>query len=175
MNAETFAIAAHLATGQRRKYTNEPYWYHCRAVSNIVARARGSDVMIAAAWLHDVVEDTKVTLDDLSNFFPLSVVRLVEELTDVYTSERYPTFNRRERKNHEAARYAKVSNDAKTIKLADLIDNTSSIGRHDPSFAKVYFREKEQMLIELIGGDERLHNIAVEIVEGYYNAPTATV
>lgn len=58
--ARLFAIAAHAATGQTRKYTGEPYWRHPEEVARLVSQFGHTPEMLAAAWLHDVVEDTGV-------------------------------------------------------------------------------------------------------------------
>ena len=81
--AELFATAAHGATGQKRKYTDEPYVIHLREVALLVAEHGGDDAMIAAAWLHDVVEDTAITLDEITAHFGEDVASLVFALTDV--------------------------------------------------------------------------------------------
>ncbi|MTJ93609.1 MAG: HD domain-containing protein, partial [Desulfovibrio sp.] len=67
--AAAFAAEAHAAVGQVRKYTGEPYVEHPRAVARLVADAGGDDAMVAAAWLHDVVEDTRVSLDEIRGQF----------------------------------------------------------------------------------------------------------
>lgn len=141
--ARVFAIGAHSAINQRRKYTNEPYWRHPESVAKRIERFGGSNEMIAAAYLHDVVEDTEVTFQDLHELFPAEVVKLVSEVTDV--SEAWMG-NRAERKALDRAHIAMASAEGKSIKLADLIDNTESICERDPSFAKVYMEEKRLLL-----------------------------
>ena len=56
-----FATAAHAAIGQKRKYSGDDYIVHPARVASIVTRHGGTDEMIAAAWLHDTVEDTDVS------------------------------------------------------------------------------------------------------------------
>ncbi len=86
--AQVFAIAAHSAVGQRRKYTNEPYFVHPAEVARIVAEVPGSTPeMVAAAWLHDTVEDTGVTYNDIHMNFGPEVAVLVGWLTDVSKPE----------------------------------------------------------------------------------------
>ena len=64
--AQVYAMAAHAAVGQRRKYTNDPYIVHPAEVAKIVAGVPGSTPdMVAAAWLHDVVK-TLVVLTMIS-------------------------------------------------------------------------------------------------------------
>lgn len=158
-----FATIAH--GEQKRKYTNEPYINHPIAVSKIVEELGVHEDIICAALLHDVVEDTDKTIQDIEDNFGVIIARIVEDLTDVYTSEAFPGIRRKERKMLECYRLSKVSGNAKTIKLADLIDNTSSIVEHDKSFAKVYLAEKEEMLKALSGGESSLMLRALQILK----------
>lgn len=151
-----FAYWAH--AGQVRKYTGEPYITHCEAVANMVHNAGCHERTIAAAWLHDTVEDTAVTNDDILRLFGETVAKYVEYLTDYDHSY----VNRATRKAADRTRLATAPNAVKTIKIADIIDNTKSIVEHDPAFAKVYLEEKRLLLPVLKGGDERLWAIAWE-------------
>ncbi len=75
-----------------------------------------------------------------------AIVAIVVELTDIFTSADYPDLNRRERKEREAQRLSTISMRAKNIKLADMIDNSADIQKHDPKFAKTYLTEKVNIL-----------------------------
>ena len=74
------------------------------------------------------------------------ILSLVVELTDVYTKENFPDYNRKERKSLEALRLAYVSDEAKKIKLVDIEHNSESILKHDPKFSKVFLEEKKHLL-----------------------------
>ena len=151
-----FATQAH--EGQVRKYSGEPYIVHPMNVARIVAEVTDDVNMLCAAYLHDTVEDTDVTLDEIAiSGFGGDVARLVEMLTDV---SRPADGNRRRRKAIDRFHTAQASNAGKTIKLADLLDNTCSIARNDPAFAKVYMAEKRLLLTELRGGDQFLWDMA---------------
>lgn len=163
--ADEFAERAHSSISQVRKYTNDPYIVHPRAVAKIVASVLLSSEIYAAALLHDVVEDTPVTLDEIRNEFGDYVAELVEMVTDVSRPE---DGNRKTRKEIDRQHLAKASPEGKTIKLADLIDNSRNIVEHDPSFAKVYMKEKKELLTVLKDGNERLYKIAEDIVNKYY-------
>ena len=155
--AKDFATRYHGSIDQRRKYTDEPYIMHPAAVVELVRSVDHTEAMIAAAWLHDTVEDTPATLDEVERVFGGTVAALVEMLTDVSK----PTDgNREKRKAIDRAHTAKASPEAKTIKLADLIDNTRSIVARDPKFAKVYLAEKALLLEVLREGDAELWKIA---------------
>ncbi len=148
--------------GQVRKYTGEPYALHPKAVMEIVKKVPHTEAMLCAAWLHDTVEDTPCTLEDVRKMCGDEVAVLVEMLTDVSKPE---DGNRTTRKAIDRAHTAKASPQAKTIKLADLIDNTRSITKHDPAFAKVYLAEKALLLGVLMEGNGALWNMAYSTIE----------
>jgi guanosine-3',5'-bis(diphosphate) 3'-pyrophosphohydrolase len=153
--AEEFARAAH--AGQVRKYTGEPYVEHPRAVAALVRSVPHDEAMLAAAWLHDVVEDCHVPLSTLESRFGRDVAELVGWLTDVSK----PTDgNRAARKEIDRQHTAKAPPRAMTIKLADLIDNSRSILTRDPKFAVVYLAEKRALLGVLGPGDPTLWAMA---------------
>ena len=99
--------------------------------------------VIAAAYLHDTLEDTDTTLDELVENFGERVAQFVHDLTDKYTKEEYPNLNRAERKHLEALRLKGVRPESKLIKYFDIMDNSSSIFHHDTRFAKKYLKEKQ--------------------------------
>jgi len=142
-----FAKDAH--KGQVRKYTGEPYFNHCEAVAKLVEEKGGSEAQIAAAYLHDTVEDTDRTLNDIFTEFGDEVGFLVNDLTDVFTHEAFPNLNRAKRKELEAKRLGRMPEESKLVKWCDLADNTSSIVSHDPGFAKIYLVEKARCLDEM--------------------------
>lgn len=158
LEAYNFARVAHAAVGQKRKYTGEDYIVHPAEVANLVRGIGGSSEMIQAAYLHDVVEDTKITVNEISEYFGEEVGSLVHALTDIYSDPIWG--NREKRKELERNRIARIDPKAQTIKLADLISNTQSIVEYDPDFAKIYLREKAEILKVMTLGDSRLYAIA---------------
>lgn len=146
-HAIAFAMKHH--SPQFRQYTGEPYFNHLHRVADSVENLGGTEDMIVAAWLHDVVEDTEVTLDVIHQKFGPDVMLLVEELTSKYTSEAYPEMNRPKRKHLEAIRLGTISAEAKLIKRCDISDNLTSIVIYDPSFAKIYLAEKAEVLMQM--------------------------
>lgn len=149
--ARLFATERH--EGQVRKYTGEPYINHPAAVVEIVRSVPHTEAMLAAAWLHDTVEDTCTTLQEVTDLFGIEVGAFVGMLTDV---SKPIDGNRAFRKGMDCDHTAKAMPPAKTIKLADLIHNTASIVTHDIQFAKVYLKEKELLLQVLQEGDRLL-------------------
>lgn len=160
--AYRFAAVAH--GQQKRKYTGEPYINHPRNVAGLVKTAGGTDAMVAAAYLHDVVEDTPVTNADIRDIFGNEIADLVGWVTDVSRPE---DGNRAARKAIDCAHLAAAPAEAQTIKLADLIDNTASIRDRDPDFWKVYRLEKLALLEVLTKGDPNLFELARLQCQGY--------
>ena len=109
--------------------------------------------MICAAWLHDTVEDTGVTIETIRAEFGAEVAELVGWLTDVSRPEHG---NRAHRKALDRAHSAAAPAEAQTVKLADLIANTRSIIEHDVAFARTYLEEKRLMLEVMTKGDSIL-------------------
>ena len=158
-----FATKAH--GNQVRKYTGEPYTNHLVEVMNIVRTVKSDDSMLAAALLHDTIEDTSVTEADVKKEFGDRIAKLVVELTDISKPE---DGNRATRKAMDRDKLAKVSDDAQTIKLADLISNGKDIAINDPKFAKVFLNEKRQLLEVLDRGDSALMKKAKNILDTYF-------
>jgi len=161
--AQAYAHDAHDSIGQKRKYSGKPYWVHTDEVAEIVQSVTEDPVTICAAHLHDVIEDVNkfpYDVDGIRMIFGMDVLTTVLELTDVFTKENYPDLNRKERKQWEAMRLGKISNRAQTIKLADLVSNTSDIVRNDPGFARTYLKEKEQILNKMLNGNRMLGDLA---------------
>jgi (p)ppGpp synthase/HD superfamily hydrolase len=163
--ARALIFALHAHEGQKRKYTGEPYIVHPIAVADLVASVVDDEEVIAAAYLHDVIEDThgseEAARQALLDSFGNRITHLVDELTDVFTKERYPKLNRAERKARERDRLATVSREAKTIKLADVICNSYDIARQNAGFAKFDLAEKEAFL-EVVGdGNAELYRLAL--------------
>ena len=163
-----FAREAH--GDQKRKYTHEPYIGHPINVAMLVLNCTDSpNDVIAAGALHDVVEDTPITIEDIRKEFGIFIGGIVDGLTDV---SKPGDGNRAARKAIDRRHLSKGSPEIQTIKLADLIDNTSSIVKYDPEFAKVYMAEKKLLLGVLIDGHPTLYTMAQAIVRKYYKGAT---
>lgn len=146
--ARYYAERAHGAIDHRRKYSGRPYAEHLERVAARVADATGDPEAVAAAWLHDVVEDTPTTHAEIEAAFGPRVAALVHALTDADRA----VGNRAARKAIDRARLADAPAAAQSVKLADLIDNAEDIAIHDPHFARVYLREMGALLEVLTRG-----------------------
>jgi guanosine-3',5'-bis(diphosphate) 3'-pyrophosphohydrolase len=151
-NAMVFARQVH--SQQVRKYTGNPYADHLAEVAGIVAAVGGTPEQIAASWLHDCVEDQGVTQEALLARFGPTVTKAVMLLSDLEQG------NRKTRKHLSRLRLAAAPGWVQTVKVADLISNTSTIVKHDPHFAVVYLREKRQLLDVMTEADPRLVELA---------------
>lgn len=160
--ARAFAIEAHRQANHRRKYSRQPYEVHLKAVADLVGSVTSHPEMLAAAWLHDTVEDTSITLDRVGEAFGPQVAALVSDLTDI---SRPSDGNRAVRKAVDREHTARASLQAKTIKLADLIDNLRDIVPGDPGFARIFLAEAKALLMVLGEGDARLYALAEREIE----------
>lgn len=166
-----FAAAAH--AGQIRKYTGEPYINHPVRVMTTCRKVTSCVHILAAALLHDVLEDTPVQKPELEIFLKSvlsekdahNALHLVIELTDVYIKADYPRLNRRRRKELEHKRISGISTDAQTIKYADVIDNAPNTSNADPDFAPKLLREYQDMLNSIPYGNPDLYKEAQNVVE----------
>jgi len=78
IQAYNFAENAH---AEQKRASGEPYITHCVAVSIILAEMHVQPVVVAAGLLHDTVEDTSVTLQDIQRNFGDEVAKLVDGVT----------------------------------------------------------------------------------------------
>ncbi len=169
-NIIEFADQAH--GKQTRKYTPERYIVHPVRVMETCRRVTDDVCILAAAILHDVLEDTNVKKGELEYYLKSQMnddmaartLQLVVDLTDVYVKKEYPKMNRRSRKSKELLRLEKTSPDSQTIKYADIIDNSKEIVEHDPDFAKVFLYECRTNLKKLDKGNPELYKEALDVV-----------
>ncbi len=152
-------LAHQCHAGQTRR-GGTPYIDHPHRVADMVmlVAVEGpivTDAMIAAAWLHDVYEDCDITpLELISATQSPAVNKYVRELTNVFTKEAYPKWNRKKRKGAEAVRLSKVSPQSQIIKLCDRIDNLKTIAKKGKKFARFYCDESEVLAAGLTAGAE---------------------
>jgi guanosine-3',5'-bis(diphosphate) 3'-pyrophosphohydrolase len=164
-----FAIAAHAAVGQKR-VTGEPYSDHPERVVAILRSAGFNRVedrpLLAAAYLHDVLEDTRVTKELLGQLFGIETMGLVVALSDVYTKAAFPALNRASRKELEHRRMGTEEWRVQTIKCADVIDNAGRLAQYpDKKFARSYVLELRDLVVELTRAEGNLLALARQTVE----------
>src|SRR5215472_4838635 len=118
--SEAAELAARRHNGQQRKGRGtEPYINHLAEVANLLSVAsNGEDAeLVAAGWLHDTIEDTETTHDELAQRFGLRVAGLVVECTDDMS------LSKSQRRRRQVVEASHKSDGAKLIKVADKISN----------------------------------------------------
>lgn len=171
MQIRDFADEAH--GEQTRKYSAERYIVHPVRVMETLRAYDATRTMLAAALLHDVLEDTPVSPVEMYTFLKTLLpvheaeltLKLVTELTDVFVKSSYPQWNRRVRKEKELDRVVRISPDAQTVKYADILDNSTEIVDHDPNFATRYLFESRAILQKATKGHPELRLRALALVE----------
>jgi guanosine-3',5'-bis(diphosphate) 3'-pyrophosphohydrolase len=166
-----FARAAH--AGQQRKFVNEPYIEHPLRVMKICEEYTQDPAILAAALLHDVLEDTVISDEEidksLRKVMPVEKAKrslnYVLDLTDVFNKKNHPKWNRRKRKQKEMDRLALASPEAQTIKYADIIDNSLDIIHAETDFKHKYLLECRSLLRRMKKGIPELARRAQETVE----------
>lgn len=115
-----FALVAH--AGQLRKGTDIQYISHPFAVGLLLAKYKCSDDMITAGILHDCLEDTTVTYEEIENKFGADVAKLVEGASEKDRSKSWKS-----RKQHTIAYLKKSSDEICQVSCADKLHNLMSI------------------------------------------------
>src|SRR5207237_8837529 len=130
LRLRALAFAAHKHRDQRRKDAEaSPYINHPIALADVLVNEGGvTDVeVLCAALLHDTVEDTATTHEELVNAFGSRVARIVAEVTDD------KTLPKAERKRLQIEHAASVSSEAKLVKLADKLCNLRDVADRPPA------------------------------------------
>ncbi|MBF9060307.1 HD domain-containing protein [Rhodobacterales bacterium HKCCSP123] len=132
---ERIARAAKLAEerhrGQVRKGPEAlPYVTHCEEVARLVETHGGDEDAIAAAWLHDIVEDTDTTLEEVEALFGRSVADIVAEVTDD------PALDKQAARAEQVRSAPTKSPSAALVKAADQTSNMLSIITTPPYWSR---------------------------------------
>lgn len=138
LNALQFAEWAH--RGQTRRFTGEPYFAHCMRVAGAVMRTNSSPTVVAAALLHDTVEDTDVTIEEIRLHFGDEVGDLVAALTR-NDGEPYDEYRVR----------ALATTESRAIKKEDALDNLATLP-YGPEYASLRARYNTTILDAVTAG-----------------------
>lgn len=157
--AMRFAHEKHFT--QVRKGPGIPYFCHLAEVAVTLVWAGQPEHVVAAGFLHDVVEDQGVSRAELADQFGRDIARIVDEVTNVTKPS---DGNRALRAAIEREHLAQASPEGKTVKLADSLSNIRSILVDEPKFAPVYVEEKRLLLPFLKGGHRELYRLTAMTV-----------
>ena len=146
--ARRFAEMAH--KGQVRKYNGQPYFTHPERVARRLEGLGYGPEMIAAGYLHDVVEDCGVKVKEIEAEFGAKVAALVSGLTNPSKGMKA---SRAERKRVDREHLSSQPKEVKVIKLVDRIDNIREMDGADTDFKSTYAKETLLLIPCLHGGD----------------------
>lgn len=107
-----------------------PAIHHIAEVARLVKENGGTEGMICAAWLHDIVEDTGITIENIEEWFSPEIAILVDGLTD---PEHFTDLPLIERKRLQAERLKEKSDAVKRIKICDQLSNTLRVLNDPPT------------------------------------------
>ena len=158
VKAYSFAENAH--KGQTRTFTGLPYFTHCKGVARLVENITKDEMLIAAALLHDVLEDTKTTYEELCLEFGTKVAILVKDLSNDPIQCKIMG-----KPAYLAEKLLKLNSNALLIKLFDRLHNVKHL-KDDcvkKEFVKKYTAETEFILQELTANRllDKPHSIVV--------------
>lgn len=122
-----FAVKAHAGTERRGK--GYPYIVHPLEAVEIVATMTPDQELLAAAALHDTVEDTEVTVDQIRAEFGERIAALVADESDTFEAGVSEEDSWHSRKRVAIERLARASHDAKIVALGDKLSNMRAIAR----------------------------------------------
>jgi len=122
-----FAVRAHAGTERRGK--GFPYIVHPLEAVEIVATMTRDQELLAAAALHDTVEDTDVTIEQIRAEFGDRIASLVASESDTFEASVSEEQSWHARKQAAIDRLARASHDAKIVALGDKLSNMRAIAR----------------------------------------------
>lgn len=173
---DAYEYATEKHKGQMRKNSNLEYITHPKYVARIVEQLTDNPNMVAAAFLHDVLEDTDATFIDLRDRFGIEVADLVNELTN--KKEERGTMKK---KDYILQKMSLMSPDALTIKLSDRLHNVLFLERdctdvEEFSFIKYYYKNTRFIIDNLIErreeeGNEltKVHQVLIDRINAVLN------
>jgi guanosine-3',5'-bis(diphosphate) 3'-pyrophosphohydrolase len=154
---KALSFSAEKHTKQRRKDIDKtPYINHPISLANILAQRWVIDEnVLCAAILHDTIEDTETTVDELQEHFGEKITSIVLEVTDDKSLEKSV------RKQKQVEHAASISHEAKLVKLADKIANITDIINTPPADwssdrKKEYFEWAKAVVDNLRGAHQGL-------------------
>lgn len=161
IEARDFATWAHAQAGNTRNFVGGPYICHPAEVAEFVSRFTDDPVAIAAAWLHDVIEDAGRTKAELVDRFGAEVGETVWCLSDDPSIKHLP---RAQRLEVNVARLADAPGRVHLVKACDIWSNGRNIAELNPRFARIYLPEKARVLTVLTRAPAELLNEVWSVV-----------
>jgi len=164
-------LARYAHSEQVRKFSGLPYVSHVgRVAGRVSVHKFSTEDMIAAAFCHDILEDTRINYEELSLVIGKNAANIVLELTN---PSKNSSLSRSERKRMDRDHIVKISKEARIIKFFDRIDNISELlrdyfllSKSEKEFSAIYAYESRLLLDVLNGLDEDLEAELLFVIEG---------
>lgn len=164
-NSEAFILEAAVFAADRHRHQRRkdedatPYINHPLKVAHILARAKVEDTAIlVAAILHDTVEDTETTIDEIERRFGKRIARLVAEVTDD------KSLPKAERKRLQILTAVSKSAGAKQIKIADKIANLQDLRNAPPNWSEERMQAYRQFAEDVVAGCSGINDALDEMI-----------
>ncbi len=173
LNAHSIGMDLSNRKLQLRKNSNMPYIFHPMAVAEIASKYTDDSEVVAAAVLHDVLEDTGFTAKAMENQFGKRVTEFVKEVTNLENNEG----TREERVNRNIQKLSTISPEGQLIKAADCNHNLSDLIYAPEAWALRYSNEKFKLLSVLTEAPEdlkqkckdKIHQFQISIISSRTN------
>jgi GTP pyrophosphokinase len=156
-----YRVAERAHEGQKRA-SGEPYINHCLAVADILAEMRVPPEVVAAAVLHDTVEDTPVTLDDLRRDFSDEIAHLVDGVTKLTQLPRVSRADQQEKEyvvEEEERLVAQRRGEADPAEQAEQLKRSRKHDLVSETLRKTFLAMGDDVRVVLIKLADRLHNM----------------
>jgi GTP pyrophosphokinase len=155
-----YRVAEHAHRDQKR-ISGEPYVTHCVAVAGILAEMHVPPEVLAAALLHDTVEDTEITLEDLRRDFGDDIVQLVDSVTKLTTLPRVSRIDRIDDSLEESERRKTAERRGELLpeEEAILLMRSRKYDLASETLRKTFLAMAEDPRVVLVKLADRLHNM----------------
>ena len=152
-NAYQFAEKAH---ADQLRASGEPYITHCVSVAKILAELKVPPIVISAALLHDTVEDTKITLEELRNKFGPEITQLVDGVTKLTN---LPRVKRAEGRVKESQQDGERQKDEDSTLISEELQKSRRKDLATETLRKTLMAMGDDVRVVLIKLADRLHNM----------------
>ena len=156
--ARDIAQLKHL--GQIRKFDKKDYFIHPSRVANTVKRLTNNKELQIIAYLHDTIEDTKTSFEEIEAIFGTKIANNVKELTSIPRGiEKYG------KEKHLIWKMNKMSDEALIVKLSDRLDNVSDFPTAPKNFVDKYRLQTKNILSGLKRPLNSTHKKIIKAIE----------
>ena len=152
-NAYTFAEKAHK---RQKRASSEPYITHCVATASILANLKVPHEVVAAALLHDTVEDTKITIDELRDKFGDEIAKLVDGVTKLTN---LPRVSHADQKTKESTKESGFVEDSEEYMIHEDLEKSRRKDLATETLRKTLMAMGDDVRVVLIKLADRLHNM----------------